>query len=604
MMNTSRPAAAVAAALLGRKPDLVVHAADLTTTAAALRNVLAASGGDLFEHDRKAVRVVAAADGGLPAIEPLSRDRVVVEAHRACRPVKMDYGKRKEVTLSNRVADLYLAMGGEWGLRPIYGTTTAPLLNGEGDVRLVEGYDAATGLWCHAMPALTLPERPTRDEAKAALALLRRTFRTFPFGDAKRHLDPALGVDVVDLEQPPGQDESAFLVSLVTACARSSLHVAPATSIRSPQLSGAGCGKGLLARAMFAIAFGAQPSAMAPGEQQEESEKRIAAALLAVQPAMLLDNFNSLTLRSNALASALTERPAHIRVLGLLRTIEVNSAAFVVVTGNALQISEDLARRFIDIVLDAGIEDPEHRPFPDGAERFLANVTARRAELLAAVIRIWRWGRQNGADLKRGKPLGGFETWADWCRDPLLTLDCRDPIERSADLKAADPRRAATAEIYQEWWNHHTNSPTKAADLHEEVRKLLDPSPKGPARQPVVARLRKLVGTRVAGFVLTVKRAVGKWGAASYVLETTEEPGAEADAADSGAQPDDPKSLPVCANCGKYGENGNPLHEHRTHDGRMVSLHAECIATYEAVHGPLSEDSVMIESDDGWSATL
>ena len=60
--------------------------------------------------------------------------------------------------------------------------------------------------------------------------------------------------------------------------------------------------------------------------------------------------------------------------------------------------------------------------------------------------------------ITRGKPLGSFETWAEWCRDPLLTLGCRDPVERIEALKANDPRRQRIAELFQVWWEHHGQS--------------------------------------------------------------------------------------------------------------------------------------------------
>ena len=118
----------------------------------------------------------------------------------------------------------------------------------------------------------------------------------------------------------------------------------------------------------------------------------------------------------------------------------LNSTAFIAVTGNGLTVTEDLARRFISCELDARCEDPESRPFTSG---FLKDIERQRAELLAAVLTIWRWGRQNAVRLTRGKPLGSYEMWAEWCRDPLLTLGCRDPVERIKSLKANDPRRQA-----------------------------------------------------------------------------------------------------------------------------------------------------------------
>src|SRR5262249_2599663 len=84
-------------------------------------------------------------------------------------------------------------------------------------VRAAEGYDPVTQLWCARMPTLTIPDQPSRKEAEAALRLLRETFRTFPFADALPRKDKGLGVEVVDLAQSPGLDESTFLVGLLTA---------------------------------------------------------------------------------------------------------------------------------------------------------------------------------------------------------------------------------------------------------------------------------------------------------------------------------------------------------------------------------------------------
>ena len=60
---------------------------------------------------------------------------------------------------------------------------------------------------------------------------------------------------------------------------------------------------------------------------------------------------------------------------------------------------------------------------------FLDGIVRRRIELLEAALTILRYGRQHGDQLQRGRPLGSFEQWAEWVRDPLLTLGCADPVE-------------------------------------------------------------------------------------------------------------------------------------------------------------------------------
>ena len=497
---------------LKAKPELIVYSGDLPATAEALRDLLATSG-KLFDRGLP-VRVIRPADNSLPSAVRLTKHNVVIEAHRHCQPVKVDEdGEYIPITLPDRVAQMYLDMCGEWDLPPLTGVSTSPLLSPDGSVRMADGYDPATGLWCCGVPSLRLPARPSRAEAEAALALLRQTFRTFPFADAPRRLDLSLSVEVVDLACLPGQDESAFLNALLTAVCRASLWLAPGLLLTAPAVSGAGTGKGLLARAICTIAFGIRPRAFTMGSDRQELDKRLAAELIEAQPALFLDNVNGIALRSDTLASVLTERPARVRLLGQTRMVPLNSTAFISITGNGLTVTEDLARRFIPCQLDARCEDPELRQFGSG---FLDEIERRRAELLVAGLTIWRWGRQNAPMLPRGKSLGSFETWAEWCRDPLFALGCRDPVERIQVLKANDPRRQRIAELFQVWWEHHGATPVKANQLAEPVKAVADPQGRG--RQYLATFIAGLAGTHAGGFVLSRQESAGKWTAATYAL--------------------------------------------------------------------------------------
>jgi len=126
---------------------------------------------------------------------------------------------------------------------------------------------------------------------------------------------------------------------------RSARTFAPVTS---------GTGKGLLARAIFEIAFDWQPAAITGGHDPEEREKRLSSVLIEALPGILLDNLNSKALSSDTLASAVTERPAMVRMFGSLKNIPLFSAAFICITGNGLSTSEDLMRRMLLGELDAG----------------------------------------------------------------------------------------------------------------------------------------------------------------------------------------------------------------------------------------------------------
>ena len=286
---------------------------------------------------------------------------------------------------------------------------------------------------------------------------------------------------MVDIDQPPGIDESTFLVGVITAVCRPHLWLAPGLLVRAPEISGAGTGKGMLVRSICAIAYGIQPRAFTKGA--DRLHKRLASDLIEAAQVLFLDNFNSAMLRSEILASVLTERRACVRPLGRTGMVALNSTAFIAVTGNGLSVSEDLARRFMVSELDARCEDPEQRPF---ATDFLRNIESRRAELLSATLTIWRWGRQHAAELTFGRPLGSFEQWAEWCRDPLLALGCRDPVERIDKIKSDDPHRRNIVELFETWNAEHGDEPVKAKALAEPVRGLLDPQRRGRQFMPIL----------------------------------------------------------------------------------------------------------------------
>ena len=193
------------------KPILVIDETNLPATAFALRDLLRTSP-DLFVRGVPVKLIFHS----VPAVIPLTRARVIIEGHQRTRPVVFRKGEQISVPLPSAVADIYLAMNGDWQLRPLAGITSSPLLEADGAIRVKEGYDPQRKLWCSSIPPITVQDQPTGSDAKMSLLTLRGAFKTFPFADALRKWDGS-GVEIVDLDQPPGQDESAFLAALLTA---------------------------------------------------------------------------------------------------------------------------------------------------------------------------------------------------------------------------------------------------------------------------------------------------------------------------------------------------------------------------------------------------
>jgi hypothetical protein len=471
------------------KKVLVIDKGELPQVAERVRDIIAASA-KYFDRGVP-VRITKSADSKLPTASPLTTHGVVRAAHQFCRPIK----DGENATLPDRVAALYLDMAGEWKLPPLVVISTAPILLNDGSIRSVEGYDPGTGIYCCNIPQFEIPEKPTPTDAEAALLILREAFKTFPFSDAVRKFDQGLGVDVVDHGTAIGHDESAFLIGLMTATCRQSLWLSPGLLLNAPSISGAGTGKGLLVRSISVIAYGQRPRPFTAGNDRHEMDKRLVSEVIEGNPIVFMDNVNGTLLRSNTLASFLTERPSGVRILGRSQMVKLELATFFALTGNGLSISEDLARRFIYGELDAQCEDPEQRAFGPG---FLESIETHRAELLGAALTIWRWGRQNRQ--KSGITLGSFEMWCEWVRDPLLALGCKDPVARLNQIKARDPERQRVIELFSAWWEHHADNPVKVSELTPDVQEIADPSKRG--RQYLARAIANLAGTRQGGFLL------------------------------------------------------------------------------------------------------
>ncbi len=511
------PSGSRRASAVDERPDLIIDQADLPRAASDLAERLANSP-SLFQRGSALVKLVKTSDGYSTLL--LNAHDVVNYSHQVCRPVlqKILRGEmvREPVTLPERVAKLYLNRHDAWGVRPIDGICRAPILSDDGSIRATHGYDNETRFWCTGVELPCIPDRPTRKQAEQALHNLRKPFATFPFADAPKCVGLG-GRLTVDLSQPPSIDEASYLVAVLTAVCRPSLPLAPGFIIRSPQYSGAGTGKGKLIRAAARIAFDFAPKAFTSTGDRAELDKRLTAALVAADPVVFLDNVNAEIVRSNLLAQVATENPCAIRPFREnTKMVSIATNAFLAVTGNAIAVSEDLARRFLVAGLDAGCEDPERREF---GEEFDVMIQRKRLDLLAAVLTIWRWGRQNR--LKQGQALGSFEQWARWCRDPLLALGCADPVQRISDIKRDDPRRVQVVEFFTTWHDLYGDRAIKVRELDVRLSLLAHPHGRG-SRQSLAGFVANLEGTRAGGFVMLRNKPLGKWGTSSYVLQKTD----------------------------------------------------------------------------------
>jgi putative DNA primase/helicase len=307
----------------------------------------------------------------------------------------------------------------------LHGVVTAPAMRADGSILSKPGHDAATGLLFDPRGVVfpAIPERPTRDDAESAFALLNGLIDTFPF-ETKN--DRAVGFSMI-----------------LTACVRRSLPTAPLHAVSAPT---AGNGKGKLVDIACVIATGFKASPIGQRTGEDELEKALGAKLMTGAPFIAIDNCTQ-ALSGDLLNSMLTQDEVSPRILGKSEAPSVSTGAFVTATGNGLVIKGDLIRRTLVCRIDAKVEQPENRAFKCDP---VMEAMERRPAFVVAALTILRAYHVSGKPSKP-TPLGSFEAWSDLVRGALMWVGAADPVETTKKLRKSDPVLEALRAVMGQW---------------------------------------------------------------------------------------------------------------------------------------------------------
>jgi hypothetical protein len=415
--------------------------------------------GELYEFGESAVAYVA--EGRARTV---SVDWLTDHMGRVC---EFYYVRRKEDAGGNIsttetpddapqvIARAILAKHGSRGLARLVSVVTAPTLRPDGSILSDPGHDADSGLfyWSDLAQQPKIHASVTPADALKALRVLWDPFKLFPLVD-----DVARGV---------------ALHGLLTATIRASLPTAPGIGFDAPA---AGSGKTLLARCIGILATGSDPSILPPADTDEETRKRLFAALREGHRVILWDNVRE-PLGNASLDSFLTASTFADRILGSSETASLPNRAMFIATGNNMRLSSDTCRRVLLARIDAETETPYTRDFGFDPAQMLA---ANRVRYVVAALAIIR------AHITAGRPkvvkgrTASFEVWDDLVRQPLCWLadlvrqhnDAHhddllptfdDPMKAAALAFEADPETAKHGALLEAWHREFAGAPTTVA---------------------------------------------------------------------------------------------------------------------------------------------
>jgi hypothetical protein len=417
-----------------QRPVIEIKPNEITEIAELAEQTLIGAGIDLYQRGRRLVypiiETVDASHGRktkVAQLEQMDQTYLTELLSRHAQWVKWDKREKKLLTVNPppSIAASVLARKKDWSFATISGVITTPTMRPDGSIFSEPGYDPETRLLLVEPPPMpTISEAPTRDDALAALSLILDLLKEFPF------------VDEVS--------QSVGLSAIITPVARGAFPVAP-MHVASATVQGSG--KSYLFDIVASVAIGQLMPVKAAGRNEEETEKRLGAALIAGQPLVSIDNVNG-ELGGDFICQAVERPTVDVRVLGRSELVRVEARGMsMFATGNNIVITGDLGRRTITTKLDPRVERPELREF--GFDP-VAKILEDRGKYIAACLTICRAYQVAGRP-EPAKRLASFEGWSDVVRSALIWLGADDPCISMEATRAEDPELIEIRNMLTTW---------------------------------------------------------------------------------------------------------------------------------------------------------
>jgi hypothetical protein len=390
----------------------------------------------------------------------------------------------------------------QWPLRHLTAVSETPVLRPDGTLMQAPGYDRATGYVYR--PSCDYPEvleRPTKDDAAAALDELREVFVDFPYVDDAARMVP--------------------IAAILTVIARSAIVGACPAFLFDATTKGSG--KTLQADAVSAVALGRSAARKSYPTEEEELGKILASYAVAGARLILFDNVVR-EFGGGELDQCLTARDTvELRPLGRTEMKVLPWGAVIMASGNNITLCEDTVRRVLIARLETPLERPEERVGFRHPHLF-EWILEERPRLVRAALTILRAFARFGGHLGEGKAWGSFEAWSRLIPGAIVYAGGADPmlarpqLERHASeatralptvlahLPRLDPKgRGLTVRELV-----HLLYPTKVSDaershdgfddLRDAIEAWTDPRPgQPPSLQSLGLRLRQHAGKYVSG---------------------------------------------------------------------------------------------------------
>jgi hypothetical protein len=335
--------------------------------------------------------------------------------------------------------------------KTLHSTIEAPTLRADGSILDTPGYDKATGIYFDPgdVQFPPIPEFPTIEEGRAAMAFVRDVLCDFPFDGPV--------------------SEAVAISMLLTAAVRRTLGMAPAYGIDADDQE---AGKTTLGKVAGAIATGRDIAVHQFKTSADERDKTFTALLLTATPVILFDNITVL-IEGDEIEQAITAEIYESRPFGkndTIRTAPTN--ALIIFTANKIRVGGTLPSRTLvtrlvptlplrqrtfkhrNLVSDAGVP---------------GYVLENRPAIVGAILTALRAFLVHGKDQVIQKDRDRFSVpWSDMIRSAVIWYGFADPIRGGDKLREDDPTKDAQREVLRKWWVKFLDSSVTSAQLRDD----------------------------------------------------------------------------------------------------------------------------------------
>jgi hypothetical protein len=328
-------------------------------------------------------------------------------------------------------------------LQTLTGIAHQPYFDANEQLVTTPGFNTTTGIYASFGASEYAISAPSMEDAQRSLMALKAELGEFEF------------------EKP--EDLSAALCAFLTAVIRPGLPLAPAFNFNA---ASSGSGKSFLAGLVALFATPLHPYVTSYPTTATEAIKVILAMLLEKPPVILFDDMQTDWKPFGAINKALTSHTTTERLLGKSGTATARTNSLFLGTGNNTGPIKDMRRRVVTARLAAR---SSLRAFRNNPHKRISEHRSVYIGFALTIIQAFLLHAKRDDSLT---PIGSYDDWSRFCREPLIWLGEPDPASSLINQVKDNTDNEALGLFLKQWRDVYGGESVIVRDLISDALRM------------------------------------------------------------------------------------------------------------------------------------